>query len=96
MFYSGKYVLFGEKWLYSWQTGCLWAKVVVLGRKMVVFGHCGCIRRNVVVFLQNGCVRAKWLYSSKVVVFLQKWLYFGNTCLNSGKSCCFRVKVVVF
>ena len=31
----------------------------------------------------------KWLYWGKVVVLGQKWL-------NSGKSCCIRVKLVVF
>ena len=39
--------------------------------------------------MQSGFVRAKWLYSSKVVVFGQKLFY-------SGKSGCSGAKVVVF
>ena len=39
--------------------------------------------------MQSGFVRAKWLYSSKVVVIGQKLLY-------SGKSGCSGAKVVVF
>ena len=42
-----------------------------------------------VVIEKSGCIRAMWLYSSKVDVFGQKWLY-------SGKSGCVRAKVVVF
>ena len=38
---------------------------------MLVFG-------KLVVFLQSACLRAKWLYSGKVVVLVQKWLYSGN------------------
>ena len=56
---------------------------------MVVFG-------NVVVFGQSGFIRAKvfsnrvnWLYSGKVVVFGQKWLY-------SGKRGCIRELIVKF
>ena len=44
--------------------------------KVVVMGQSGCIRVKVVVFGQSGyildktsCIRAKWLYSDKVVVF---------------------------
>ena len=41
-----------------------------------------------VVILQSSRVPAKWLYSGKVVVFGQRFLY-------SGKSGCIRAKVVV-
>ena len=40
------------------------------------------------VIEQTGCIRAKWMYSGKVVVFGQKWMYLG-------KSGCIGVKVVV-
>ena len=49
-----------------------------------------------VVFGQSGCIR------EKVVVFGQRWLYFGKCGFKrvkwfySGKSGCFRAKVVVF
>ena len=80
--------------MYSWksgcnrQTGCIWAKVVVIC-KVVVFGKSGCIRAKVVVVLQSGCI---W---TKVVVFGQKYLYsgkvvvFGQKCLLSGKNVLF-------
>ena len=35
---SGKVVEFGQKWLYSGQSGCIWAKVVVLGHKWLYSG----------------------------------------------------------
>ena len=54
---------------------------------MVVFGQSGCIRAKwlysgkscsilakEVVFGQSDCIRV-WLYSGKVAVFGQKWLY---------------------
>ena len=50
---------------------------------MVVFGKSGFIRANVDVF------RQMWKYSSKVVVFGQKWL-------NLGKSGCIPAKMVLF
>ena len=43
-------VVFGQKWLYSekvveiGQSGCIAAKVVVFGRKMLYSGKSGCIR----------------------------------------------------
>ena len=41
-----------------------------------------------VAFGQTGCSRANWLYSGKVVLFVQKWLY-------SLKRACIRAKVNV-
>ena len=44
---------------------------------------------------KSSCIREKWLYSDKMVVFGQtgciwaRWLYLG-------KSGCYRVKVAVF
>ena len=91
--------VFGQKWLYSGKSGCVWAKVVV-------FGKSGCILPKGVIFGQmlfysrkSAFIRAKWLYWSKssflwtkealfgkkVVEFVQKWLY-------SGKCGCIRQK----
>ena len=64
-------------------------KVVLFGQKLLYSGESCCIGAKIVVFGQNGCNRAKWLYSGKVVVFGQKWLYLD-------KSGCTRAKVVVF
>ena len=44
--------VFVKKWLYSNQSGCIRAKVVVIGEN-------GCIRAKVVVFGQSGCIWAK-------------------------------------
>ena len=67
-----------------------------------------CIRVIAVVFEQKllysgrrGCIRAKWLYSCKVVEIGQKSLYSGKVFVL-GRSGCIRakwlylVKVVVF
>ena len=40
------------------------------------------MREKMVVFGKIGCIRAKWLYSSKEILF--------------GQSCCIWAKVVVF
>ena len=45
---------------------------------MVVFGESGFVQVNMVVLWQSGCVRAKVVVFSKVVVF-------GERCLYSGK-----------
>ena len=53
------------------QSGCIRAKVVVVGQKLRYSGKSGCIRAKcllsgkVVVFEKSGCIRAKWLYSGK-------------------------------
>ena len=49
---------------------------------MVVLGQSGCIWAKVVVIRQTGCIRKRWLYSGKVVIF--------------GKSGNVMAKVVVF
>ena len=54
-------VVIGRMWFYSGKSGCIRAKVVV-------FGPSGCIRAKM------GCIRVKWLYFDKVVVFVQKLL----------------------
>ena len=79
---------------------------------MVLFGQCGCFRKNgfsrtkvakVVVFGQSGCNRAKlFFFCGKVVVIGQKWLCSNKIyCIRSkwlymGKSGFNRAKVVVF
>ena len=51
-----------------------------------------------VVFGQGGCIRAKWFYSGKVVVFGQNLFLIGQSCcirskwLYSGKCGCLRAK----
>ena len=65
-------VLFG-------QNGCIWAKVVLFGQKLLFgkkwlhLGKSGSIYICILVALgQNSC---NW---AKVVVFGQKWFYFGK------------------
>ena len=52
--YSGKVVLFVQKWLYTCKRACIRAK-------MNVFGLSGFIEAKVVVIVQGGCIRANWL-----------------------------------
>ena len=47
-------------------------KVVVFGQKRFYSGASGSIRVKEVAFGQEGCIRAKWLYSGKMVVSGQK------------------------
>ena len=80
--------MFGQKWLYSGkkcsipENGSIWTKVVVIGEKWLYSG-------------KDGCIRANWLYSDKMVVFGQSgcnrvnWLY-------SKKSGSIRAKVVIY
>ena len=42
---------------------------------MIVFGQSWFYSCNEVVIGHSGCVRASWVYSGKVVVFVKKWLY---------------------
>ena len=79
--YSDKVVLFGQKWLYSGKSGYDQPKVVV-------FKQSGCIQAVVVAFGQGGFIRENWLYSCKMVLFGQNWLF-------TGKSGCIRAKEVV-
>ena len=59
--------------------------MVVFGQKWFYSDKSGCFR-------VSGCIRAKWDYSGKVVVFEQMWLYlvkvfvFGQKLLYFGKS----------
>ena len=81
--YSGKSGCIRAKWLYSGKgmvvfgkTGCGYLFVQNNRGSNPV----SCIRAKVVVFVQSGsialwakvvCIRAKWLYSGKVVAFRQ-------------------------
>ena len=70
--------------MFLWQGCCIRAKVVLIGEKWLYSG-------------KSGCIRVKWLYSDKVVVFKQsgcsreKALVFGQSSsirakwLYSGK-----------
>ena len=54
-----------------------------------------------VEFGQSGCVRARQLYISKLVVLGQNWLYSEKVVFNGQNCCipengCIRLKVVVF
>ena len=63
---------------------------------MVVFGQ------KWLIWSKIGCIRAKWLYSGKVVVFGQggcfwaKVVVFGQKWLHLGKSGCNGAIVVLY
>ena len=71
-------VLFGqsgsncEKVVVIRQSGCIRAKVVVFGKKLLYSG-------------KSGCVHAKWLYLGKVVVFGQRLFYLGKSACIVAK-----------
>ena len=67
-------VVFGQKWV---RSGCIRAtgKVVIEQKLLYSLG-------------KSGCIRAKWLHSSKSGCIRQ-------SCCIRGKSCC-KAKVVVF
>ena len=86
--YSGKVVVFGQKWLYSGKSGCIstmWlcfsVKSPYIRARTLYSGKSGCNRANVAVFRKVILFGQKWLYSVNVVVF-------GQNCLYSGKSGC--------
>ena len=58
--------------------------MVVFGQKFIFSGKSGYIRA-LWLFEQDCYIRAKWLYSGKVVVFGQKWF-------DLGESGCIRAK----
>ena len=105
--FSGKVLVFGQKWLYSGKGGCIRAKVVVFGQRWLYSGKRDCIRATlfysgnrakVVIFGQIGCNHAIWLYSDRVVFFAKKLLYLNKMVviwqklLFSGKSGCIKAK----
>ena len=78
------------------QSGCIWAKIVVLGQSgsiraiLVVFEQSGWIWARVVVFGQSCVIRAKWLHLWKSGSLRQK----GFIRSTFGKGVCVRSKVV--
>ena len=100
--FSGKLVVFGEKWFSS-------GIVIGIGQKRLYSCKRDCFRVKVDVFGQLCLYWAKWLFfrkkwlsSGKVVLFGQMWLY-SDKCrsirgkwLYSGRSGCIRAKVVLF
>ena len=87
-------IVFGQNLLYSCKSGCIQTKVVVF-RQIMFYSV------KVDLFGKNGCILAKWLYSSKMVVLKQSCLYSGKSgCIRekwlfSGRNGCIRAKVVV-
>ena len=62
-------VIFGQKMLYSGKSGCIRAKVVVVGQS-------GCIWAELEYSGKPDCIRAKVVvFSGKVIVIGQKFLY---------------------
>ena len=80
--------VFQKKWLYSGKVVSFWSNLAVF-RKLVVYERGGCFRVKGVVFEPGGSVRANWLYPG------QKWLYSGKVVVfvQSGSI---PAKVVVF
>ena len=60
-------VLFGQKLLYSGESGCIREKVVVFVKKMCY------LRAKLFIFGESVCIRAKWLYWGKSCNILAKW-----------------------
>ena len=69
-----------KKWLYSRKSVCIREKVDVIGEsgciraKWGYSGKIGCIRAKCLYSVNSG-LNLKLLYSGRVVVFGQKWLY---------------------
>ena len=87
--YSGNLVVFRKVVVFG-QSCCIRAKMVVFGQKWLCSGKSCRIRTKWSCSCKCGCVRAKLLYSGKVVVSKQsgctlvnvvligqKWLYSG-------------------
>ena len=51
--YSGKVVVFGQKWFKSGKSDCIRAKVVLFGQKWLYSCKSCCIRAQLVVFGQK-------------------------------------------
>ena len=54
------------------QSGCVQAKLVFFKPKVVVFRKSACVGEKWLTSGKSGCIRAKCLYSDKVVLFEQK------------------------
>ena len=57
--YSGKVVVFGQKWFLSGKSGCIRDKSGCIRANWLYSVKICCIRAKVVVFGQGGCVRAR-------------------------------------
>ena len=89
------------------QNGCIWAKVVVFGEKLLYSCKSDCIRAkwlylekkwlysvNMVVFGQIGCIWAGVVVFGQSGSFRAKWLYSDNVVVIE-QSGCIRGKVVI-
>ena len=65
-------VVFEQKWLYSGQSGCIRAKVVVSGQKWMYLANKWLHSGKAVVFVK------KWLYSGKSDSIRAKVVVFGK------------------
>ena len=94
MFYSGKLVKFGHKWLYS-SKDVVFEQKLLYSINVVVFGQKWLYSDNMVVF-------GNLLYSGKSAFLRENWLNSRrNICnwaklLYLGRCGCIRAKVVVF
>ena len=82
-------VVFGQQLLYSIESGCIPAKVVVYGETWLYLGKRVCIEQSGYIWAKVVIFGQELLYSGEVVAFGQKLFY-------SGKSGCIRAKLVVF
>ena len=57
-------------------SGGVWANLV-----LHVFGQNCCTWAKLVLFEENGCIRAKWLYLCKIVVFVRMVVFRQNGCM---------------
>ena len=92
--YSGKIVVFGQKWLFSCISGCIWAKRLYSGKSGCI-RESGCTRANDVLFRQSGYILTKLLFSGKVLLSAK------SGCIPTkkvvfGQSGCIRAEVIVF
>ena len=63
------------------QSGCIRAKVVVVGKKWLYSGITVVFGEKVVVFGQSSCIRAKCLYSGKSGCIWAKMVIFEEVVL---------------
>ena len=74
------------------QICCIWAKLVQVGHKLYAQIELISPKYNQFARLYSGKLvifGQKWMFSGKLVLFEQNWLY-------SGKFCCIWAKCVVF
>ena len=72
------------KWLFSVESGFIWAKLLYSGKsgciqeKVAVFGQSCCILEKIFILRQSGLSVEKCLCSAKVIVFGKKTVEFGQ------------------